>query len=163
MRRLSWIVSGVALFGCKPAGGSGVPGGKTDVTVMRAAYADDSDAPAEVKRKCKFDEKVAEAVVDAAPGASLSSGSSSKVLSMDVVAVRGVDPTWQGDRSVIVRGRLEDGGVELGTFRIKRSAPGGVFSGMTGVCRGLDEIADIIGEDVAEWLADPQPRTDLGE
>lgn len=157
------LIVGLA-SGCKPTAAPAEPGSEFDVTITHAAYADGSDAPAEVKKKCKFDQKVAKAVHQAAPGSSLSSGSSTKVLSMEVVAMRGIDPTYTGDRSVIVRGRLEDNGVEVGEFRIKRSASGGVFSGLSGVCRSLDEIADIMGEDIAIWLGDdPQPHADLGD
>ena len=164
LRTGSLLVVVALALGCKPTAAPAKPGSKFDVTVTHAAYADGSDAPAEVKQKCKFDQKVAKSTHEAAPGSSLSSGSSSKVLSMEIVAMRGIDPTYTGDRSVIVRGRLEDNGVEVGSFRIKRSASGGVFSGLSGVCRSLDEIADIMGEDIAEWLGDdPQPGADLGE
>lgn len=149
---------------CKPTAAPAKPGSKFDVTVTQAAYADGSDTPPDVKQKCKFEQEVAKEVVASAPGSSLSNGSSSKVLSMEVVTMRGIDPTYTGDRSVIVRGKLEDGGVEVGSFRIKRSASGGVFSGLSGVCRSLDEIAEIMGEDIASWLGDdPQPNADLGE
>jgi hypothetical protein len=165
MTRSAWLLVVLALApACKPAAGPAKPGSKLDVTVTHAAYADHSDTPADVKQKCKFDQKVAKEIVEFAPGASLSSGSSSKVLSMEVVTMRGIEPSYAGDRSVIVRGRLEDNGVEVGSFRIKRSASGGVFSGLSGVCRSLDEIAEIMGEDIAAWLGgDPAPNTDLGE
>lgn len=164
LRSASLLLALALASACKPSAAPAKPGSKLDVTVTHAAYADHSDTPADVKQKCKFDQKVAKEIVEFAPGASLSSGSSSKVLSMEVVTMRGIEPSYTGDRTVIVRGRLEDNGVEVGSFRIKRSASGGVFSGLSGVCRSLDEIAEIMGEDIAAWLGgEPAPNTDLGE
>jgi len=158
------LLVSVALGACKPTA-SNAPGKKLDVTVMRASYADDSDAPGEVVFKCKFEEKVAEAVVENTPGSSLSSGGgSAKVLSLEIVSMRGADPSWQGERSVIVRGRLEDGGVAIGTFRIKRaSEPGQLMGGMMGVCSSLDDVAEMMGESISDWLQDPEMNSELEE
>lgn len=153
----------LALPGCKGSKGTAAPGEKLDVIVMPATYAEHADASPEVVKKCKFDKDVAETIVDRTPGAKLSTGGSDLVLTMEVVSMRGVDPAWQGERSVILRGELEDGGVTQGRFRIKRSFQGGIFSGITGVCRGLDEIAEEMGDEIAAWLQEPTMDADLGE
>jgi hypothetical protein len=157
------LASCVALFGCKPTSSADAPGPKVDVIVMPATYAAHSDAPAEVKKKCKFDKAVAESIVERTSGATLSTGTGSKILNMEVVAMRGVDPSWEGESRVIVRGELVDGGMTIGSFRIKRSAVGGVFGGMNGVCKALETIAADMGDGISVWLRDPKMDTELTE
>jgi hypothetical protein len=157
------FVSCVALAGCKPSTAADTPGPKVAVVVMPATYASTSDAPAEVVEKCKFDKSVAQSIVERTPGSTLSTGTASKILNMEVVAMRGVDPTWEGESRVIIRGELVDGGTTIGSFRIKRSALGGVFGGMKSICKALDNIAEDMGEDIGVWLRDPKMDTELEE
>ena len=154
----------LTLLGCELGKPPVAPGEEIAVAIMPATYAEDSDAPPAVKSKCKFEQKIAKEVVANTAGSSVSThGASGKVLTMTVVAMRGVEPDWQGERTVIVRGEFSEDGVESGTFRIRRSFQGGVFSGMVGVCNGLDDIAEIMGEDIAQWLRDPKPGSELEE
>ncbi len=132
-----------------------------DVAVLVATYAENSDAPSDVKKKCKFHERVSKAIVYNAPGSKLSTHESDKVLALEIVTMHGVDPTSAGDRTVIVTGDLKEGSASIGTFHIRREAPAGVMGGMSGVCSSLKEIADIMGEDVGAWLADPGSSSEL--
>jgi hypothetical protein len=151
----------LALAGCDKQ--PPVPPGEDpiDVAVMPASYQDNSDAPGPVKQKCKFHEEVSEAVVNNAPGSSLSTHNSDKVLTMEVVTMHGVDPASAGERVVILTGDYREGGVRIGNFKIRRTAAAGLMGGMPGVCSSLDEIAEIMGEDIAEWLQAPKEGTEL--
>jgi hypothetical protein len=75
--------------------------------------------------------------------------------------MQGVAPDWQGDTKVILRGQLDDGGVPMGTFRIVRSAPGGIFGGLGARCKALDDIAEQMAADIATWLQDPKKDAEL--
>ena len=161
MRRIA--LATLCLLACKgttPPGGSGPPGG---VVVYHATYDTHSDTPPAIKDKCKFHENLATAVAGATPGATVSTGSSTLVLSLVVVTMRGVEPTWEGDTSVIVRGELRDGGTMTGSFRIKHSASPGVVGGPAGRCQALDDIAQYMAEDIAPWLSKPEAGTKMGE
>ena len=160
MRGLA-ILGLLAAIGCDKQ--PPVPPGEDpiNVAVLIATYAENSDAPTEIKKKCKFHEKVSEAIVYNAPGSKLSTHESDKVLELEVVTMHGVDPTSAGERTVIMNGNLKEGGVSIGTFKIRREAPAGVMSGMSGVCSSLKEIADIMGEDVGVWLKDPESKFEL--
>jgi hypothetical protein len=155
------VVACLALVGCKPNASADAPGPTIEVVVMPATYAGHSNAPSDVVEKCKFEKGVAQAVVERTPGSTLSTGSASQILTMEVVAMRGVDPTWEGESRVIVRGELVDGGTTIGSFRVKRSSVGGVFGGMKGVCKALDNIAADMGEGIAAWLRDPKMDVEL--
>jgi len=63
---------------------------------------------------------------------------------------------------VIVEGQLEQNG-ETYRYRVKRSSLGGVFQGMGAVCRGLDDLADTIAEDLARFVAKPSKNVELGD
>jgi hypothetical protein len=159
--RVPLVLVLVALAGCdKP---TVPPGEAIDVAIMPASYHDNSDAPGEVKTKCKFHQKIAEEVVEAAPGSQLSTHNSGKILTMEVVTMHGVDPASAGDRTVILTGEFTEGGVRTGNFHMRRSAPSGVFGGMPGVCASLDEIAETMAYDIARWLRDPEENSELEE
>ncbi len=146
--------------GCKESKGTQAPGNPVNVAVQAVSYAEHANAPSEVVKKCKFHEALIDAVVEQTPGASKTGGDTT--LTMEVVSMRGADPEWQGDISVIVRGELDGGGVTMGTFRVKRTARGGVMGGMGAVCRGLEDIAEQMGEDIAAWLQKPEDKAELG-
>lgn len=160
MRGLA-ILGLLAVIGCDKQ--PPVPPGEDpiDVAILVATYAENSDAPTEVKQKCKFHEKVSEAIVYSAPGSQLSTHSSDKVLELQIVTMHGVDPSSMGERTVIMTGDLKEGGVSIGDFHIRREAPAGIMGGMPGVCSSLKEIADIVGEEVGAWLKDPGTHTEL--
>ena len=153
----------VCLGACDKGGKSKTPEGKgVNVKVPPPVYGADAHAPKEVMDRCKFDSKLAEAVVDSTPGASISAGGDTgKFLNMEIVSMRGVDPDSQGERIVIVRGNYEDDGASLGTFRARYVAQGSVVGGVAGVCQSLGEIADLMAIDIANFLLHPEPRAEL--
>ena len=155
------LASSIALCACKPGAAADTPATAVEVVVMPATYAAHSDAPADVVDKCKFEQAVAQAIVENTPGSTFSTGTASKLLELEIVSMRGVDPSWEGESRVIVRGKLVDSGQTVGTFRIKRSALGGVVGGMKGICKALGTIAGDMGEDVATWLRAPEMDAEL--
>ncbi len=125
-------------------------------------YGPDAQAPEKVMDRCKFDLKLAEAIVETKPGAQVStSGVDGKYLNMEIVSMRGVDPASQGERIVVVRGTYEDNGLEIGTFRARYTAQGALMGGMAGVCQGLGEIAELMAVGISQWLLDPKSGAEL--
>ncbi|MEM6989262.1 MAG: hypothetical protein AAF721_02155 [Myxococcota bacterium] len=157
------FVALLAALSCKGTNAPTASGPPLDVTIVHASYDAHSDTPNVIKEKCKFHEQVAKAVHAGTPGSSISTGPSTLVLSMVIVTMRGVDPTWEGDSSVIVRGELRDGGTLRGSFRVRYSAEPGVLGGMAGRCQALDDIASFMADDIVPWLRDPAPGSKLGE
>ena len=163
MGRLFPLTLAMILVGCpkadtkdtKSPASAEESGPKVDVTVQAATYGDQAQVSAEVVKRCKFDKKVAKAVTENAPGAKLGS-SGGKVLELTVVSMRGLDPTYQGERHVTLEGRLTNDSIEVSRFKARRSTMGGLFGGVRGICRDLDVIADSLGEDIGAWLLDPQ-------
>ena len=149
--------------GCKGTSAPAASGPPVNVTIPYASYDDHSDTPNVVKQKCKFHETLPKAIAEVVPGASVSTGSNTKVLSLTIVTMRGVDPAWDGDSKVIVRGELRDDGTLLGDVRIKHSAIKGVVGAMGGRCAALDEIAELMAADLAPWLRNPEEGAELGE
>lgn len=157
---LSLVVT-LGVFGCDKGDKTKVPGGG-DLSVLPALYAEGSDAPQAVRKECQFEQEVAQEVVENVADAKISTGGTSgKVLTLEVVTMRGVDPTYQGDRRVILDGELREDGTLIGSFKITRSASGGLLGGMNDVCRSLDQVAEEMGLDIAEYLADPKEGVTL--
>lgn len=161
--RLELTIVALAFVGCKGTSAPAASGPPVNVTIPFASYDDHSDTPNEVKQKCKFHEALPKAIAEVVPGATVSTGSSDKILSLTIVTMRGVDPAWDGDSSVIVRGELREGGTLIGDVRIKYSATKGVVGPMGGRCTALDDIAEYMATDLAPWLREPETGVELGE
>lgn len=153
----------VSLGACDKGGKSKTPEGKgVNVKVPPPIYGADAHVPKEVMDRCKFDSKLADAVVDSTPGASISTGGDSgKFLNMEIVSMRGVDPDSQGERIVIVRGELLNEGATEGSFRARYTAQGGLVAGVGGVCASLGDISDLMGIGIAEFIRNPSSGAQL--
>jgi hypothetical protein len=145
------------LAACDKKGGKTKTPGKTwNIRVPPPIYGPDTKTPKVVMDRCKFDAELAEAIVDATPGAEVvATSETGKVLNMEIISMRGVDPETQGQRLVIVRGELTNEGTRVGTFRARYTAQGAMVGGVAGVCQGLGEIAELMGLGVAQWIRDP--------
>ena len=71
--------------------------------------------------------------------------------------------TWSGGKSVSVRGRLEQDGKIIGTFKGRRFSGGGVFGGYKGTCSIMGRCVKALGRDIAEWLRQPTNNAILGD
>lgn len=137
------------LSGCKLGKGTEAPGSHPPIAVLPASYGENARPPA---KECKFDSELTSAIVDTVPGAK-ADGSADAQLKVVITRVQGADPSWQGEMSVIVEGELS--GAETRKFRFKRGSPPGVTGGMRGVCKGLEKLAGLVAEDIAEWVTEP--------
>lgn len=137
----------VALIGgCKLAKDTDHPAGK-EIAIAPAAYGENARPP---DKSCKFDQELTESIADAIPGGGVDSGATDR-LTVTITRVQGAEVGWQGDINVIVEGQLS--GVETRSFRFKRGAPPGIMGGKRGVCTGLKNVADILADDIAAWVA----------
>jgi hypothetical protein len=136
------------------------PPGKAEVSVSPPEYTEDAHAPPEVRKKCQFDKELAQEIAKASPKAAVG-GTGGKTLSMKVIHMRGADPTYGGEISVVVEGELIELGSPIGSFKARYTALPGVMGGMGGICRGLDTIASFMAEDIAVFIDAPKMRVQL--
>jgi hypothetical protein len=162
MRRLTAIcaVAGaVFALGCKPKGteAPAIPGG---LSISPVSYGANSNASKDAINECHFELELPKALEKEIPGAK-SGGGSSNTLTMEIVRISGATPDWQGEHAVIVEGEYNPAEGESKKFRIKRSEFGGAFGGMSGVCKGLDKVAEQMAIDIATWLEKPEDNNRL--
>jgi hypothetical protein len=158
---MRWLFAAAMLGLAGECGGTKTPAGDAELSVDTPEYTDDAHAPGDVRKKCKFEHDLASNVAEMTPKADVG-GMAAKRLSMKIIHMRGADPSYGGAISVIVEGELTDGGTQVGTFKVRREAMPGVLGGMSGICRGLDDIAVIMAEDIADFIDDPKMNADLG-
>jgi hypothetical protein len=157
------IVALLALVACDKGRGS-TERAKDGLAVVPPVYGPNSNVSSEAREKCMFDDDLGEEVVAAIPGSGVdASAAADKRLLLEVTRITGAEATWEGRISVIVEGKLEKNSEVVGSFRLKRSALGGVAGGMGAVCRGLDKIAEDMAFDIAEFVERPSKGAELGE
>jgi hypothetical protein len=156
---MRWLFA--AILGLAGECGGTTNPGNAEISVDTPEYTSDSHAPPDVVGKCRFEHELASAIAKASPKSAVG-GTGSKRLAMKIIHMRGADPTSDGEISVIVEGELLDGGTAIGSFKVRRTALPGVMGGMGAVCRGLDDIAAIMAEDIAIFIDDPEMNADLG-
>jgi hypothetical protein len=139
--------------------GTTAPSASGGYRIVPASYGEHSNVSAEARKKCGFDDELTTEVSEAIAQRSDGKG---RVLTMVITRIRGAEPAWEGEISVIVEGTLEHDGEELGNFRVQRRDLGGVGGGMPGVCRGLDSIAKTIASDINTWLDKPRQDSEIG-
>jgi hypothetical protein len=158
VRSASILFIAVLVAACDKDGGSKGPVDAGGLRVMPATYAEHSNASEEARAKCKFDSELTDEVAEVASEAKVGKG----ILSLKITRMRGAEPAWEGEISVIVEGELEQDGTMIGNFRLQRRALGGVGGGMAGVCNGLEDIAEEMAHDIATWLEHPKEDSELG-
>lgn len=145
----------VLLVGCKPDRGSEVPA--IDLVVAPATYGENAHPP---DKECKFDSELTTEITRAIPGAKTGATSSNE-LSVVVTRVQGAEPGWQGDITVNAEAKLS--GAEPRTARFRQSVAPGVLGGKKGVCDGLERVARVLAEDIAEWVTASSGEEGEGE
>lgn len=84
-------------------------------------------------------------------------------LSMEITKVEGsAGGIWTGSKEVAARGTLRRGGQVVGTFEASYESLGGVLKS-GGTCPIVHRAAELIADDVAEWLKAPTMGARLGE
>lgn len=132
-------------------------------------YAADNDISDAIKTECKINEQLADFVKQystepvqlvAAP-VDISSG---RVLQLEIVDAVSMGNAWMGHQKFTkVTGSLFENGQKLASFKGRRNSMGGAFSGFKGSCSVLGRTVEVLGEDIAGWLAAPEDGAHLGD
>jgi len=141
-----------------------------DVVIVseNTPFADDSGATNNVKEECKLEERLPKYLQSYAKkhttvqvtSESLDS-QAGKVLYMEfshVFAPGGGG--YSGAKSVEIEGELRENGNVIASFTADRAA---LFGMTPGTCSMLKRVAKKLGEDIAEWLENPEMNAMLGD
>jgi hypothetical protein len=80
-----------------------------------------------------------------------------RTFEVEIVSVVSAGNAFTGHRKqVSVRGRLLEGGKEVGIFNGTRSSMGGAFAGFKGSCSVLGRCLEALSKDMAVWLKQPR-------
>ena len=87
------------------------------------------------------------------------------VLTVEIVDVFGAGGgAWSGPKYIELKGTLKDSnGNKVGSFRARRHSMGGPLGGISGTCKILKRCSKRLGQDVAEFLVDPEEDAYLGD
>jgi hypothetical protein len=143
--------------------GTGAAAGAEDVQVRSiAGVATTSTIPPKVKQECNIQNDLPAAVVANAPDAKLVPGKPKSGLYLDLVFTYVHAPPggmFTGPKWLEARGTLQRGEKKLRSFRAKRISSG-PFSG---TCGTLAKVTNVMGQDIAGWLADENAGSLLGD
>ncbi len=159
------IVLGLlGLFSCDKDTATNEPREARGYKLEPAIYGENSRIGDEARDKCNFDAKLSTAVAKAieAKGTGKKTGEG-KTLKLVIERVNGAEEDWEGEITVLVEGVLHHHEIdEKHVFDAHGHSEGGL-GGMMGVCKGLDEIADELGDHIVEWLASPRHQAEIGD
>ena len=143
--------------------GTGAAAGAEQVQVRQVAgVATTSTIPANVKRECNIQNELPAAVVANATDAKLVPGKPKSGLYLDLVFTYVHAPgggMFSGPKWLEARGTLQRGEKKLRSFRVKRISSG-PFSR---TCATLAKVTNVMGQDIAGWLADESAGSLLGD
>lgn len=132
-------------------------------------YAADNDISDAIKDECKINEQLADFVKQYSSepvelvGGPVDTGSG-RVLQLEIVDAVSMGNAWLGHQKFTkVSGTLFEDGAEVASFRGRRNSMGGAFAGFKGSCSVLGRTAEVLGEDIAGWLAAPEDGATLGD
>lgn len=135
-------------------------------------YAEDNDIAGNIKRECDLGNKLAEYIreyagarhVDVRFAPTAKPETSGRVLVVEIRdAVSSGNAFLGHHKSTTVDGKLYQDGKLIGSFKDRRDSMGGAFAGFKGSCSVLGRTVKAIGEDIAEWLANPGMDAELGD
>ena len=131
-------------------------------------FANNAAVPEAVRSQCQLQTKVPEFLAQSA-------GSSVELVDAPS-RKRGAFSKWRspkctrpeaepsrGAKWMSVNGTLYDRGKQIGSFRAKRFSTGGAFGAFKGSCAIIGRCAQVIGQDIAGWLAAPTQNAQLGD
>ena len=132
-------------------------------------YAADNDISDAIKDECKINEQLADFVKQySSEPVELVDGpvdtGSGRVLQLEIVDAVSMGNAWLGHQKFTkVSGTLFEDGAEVASFRGRRNSMGGAFAGFKGSCSVLGRTVEVLGEDIAGWLAAPEDGATLGD
>lgn len=125
-----------------------------------------------IKNECSIGTALSRSLVEHAPehgvvvtvgevGADSGPGRS---LRLELIEAQSAGHAFVGHaKSAAVRGVLFDDGAPVATVLARRTSRGGAKGMFAGSCQVLDRTVEVIGSDLAEWLADPKDNARLGD
>lgn len=143
------------------------------VTIQqKIPFNEDAEIAASVKRECQLDEHLSEYVVKSGnakgskveTAAEVSPSSAGRVLVMEITNAVSDGNAFMGHhKSMSVKGKLYQDGQLTASFKARRNTMGGALAGFKGTCSVLDRANKALGEDIADWLAQPKMDAMLGD
>jgi hypothetical protein len=125
------------------------------------AFAPNAGASGPVQSECQLQTLVPQGVQQASSEVTLvdapAKGGRWLELTISEVHAPGGGP-FSGPKWMTVTGTLHDRGKTIGSFRAKR-----VTTGVRSTCGSLQKIAQVIGQDIAGWLAAPSMNAEIGD
>ncbi len=106
-----------------------------------------------VREACKLEDRLS-ADISSALGQPATTSTAGAVVRVSIVDVMGVGGGgWTGPKAISIRVELmKDGKVERSTH-LTRTTTGGAFGGFKGTCSMLERDSNVLGKDVAKWVA----------
>ena len=140
-------------------------------TVMIAKsvpFAEDSGVTDSIRDECKFQtrlpeyiKKAAKRKVDVKLSADPLDNAEGRVLHLETTHVYGAGGgAYSGSKSATVSGELRENGEVIGSIMARRRTLIGM---MPGTCSMFKRLAKKLGEDIADWLAEPTIDARVGD
>jgi hypothetical protein len=144
------------------------------VTMARSVpYADDAEISSKVRSECvKLQDQLAEFIreygkangVDVRLVDDPTRNGPGRVLEVEIVEAVSMGNAFIGHQKFTrVGGTLFDDGKQVASFRARRNSMGGAFGGYKGSCSVLGRTVKALGQDIAQWLRNPQDGGRLGD
>jgi hypothetical protein len=127
-----------------------------------AGVASSSTIPPRVKQECNVQKSLPAAIAANASNVKLVEGKPKSGLHLDLVITSVHAPgggMFSGPKWVEARGTLKRGGKDLRSFRAKRMSAGP----FAGTCGLLTKVTNTMGRDIADWLANENAGSVLGD
>jgi hypothetical protein len=168
MKNISKVALGAIL-----SGACGVATAAEPVQVpSKVPYAENNDVAGKIKHECRINEQLAEFIVEYADEnkvATKTVDATDATMPGRVLVVEITDAVSRGNafighrKATTVRGALYQDGQKIGSFVGERDSMGGAFAGFKGSCSVLGRTVKALGSDIAEWLAKPTDKAQLGD
>ncbi|MDJ0789643.1 MAG: hypothetical protein QNK05_22845 [Myxococcota bacterium] len=113
-------------------------------------------------RECAFQLKLPEAIANHGDGVKLVNKVGGTGLHLEITDLHAPGGgAFTGPKWATVLGELKRGGKVVGSFTAKRFTTG--FGSFAGTCEIVAKLADTMGQDIADWLANPMQDSLLGD
>jgi hypothetical protein len=145
---------------------------KSVVIPKEIAYSNKDAIDSAIVAECALPQRTAELLTKALTAAGIEHKSVDKagpksganVLELEILQATSGGNAFVGHyKSVTVMGKLYQQGKQVGNFTAHRRSGGGAFGGFKGSCAVLGRCAEVIGQDIAKWLAAPTEGAKLGD
>lgn len=122
-----------------------------------------------IKVECRMGSQLATALGSSAPdfGNTIEFGeqlpTEGRVLQLELIEAQSGRVGMGHFKSATVRGILMDDGQKIAAVTARRVSGGGPGAMFKGSCAVLERVVNAIGNDLAEWLANPTDNAKLGD